>query len=205
MGRPRKKSDAELLAAAREVFLKHGVFGSTKEIARRAGVSEAALFKRFSTKAQLFMSAMAPPRPGIDSILEQAGAQKSPRKALQVIAEGVLDYFRVAIPLIMPLVNSPTFTASDFSGNFDTSAATGLADALTRFLRKEHSLGRLKAPNPAAAAGLLVSSMHSIALFELMGFHGGAVPPQGVRAMVDALWLGLEPGKITAKPKRKSP
>ena len=47
MGRPQTISNEDMLAAAREVFLKHGVFGSTKEIAQRAGISEAALFKRF--------------------------------------------------------------------------------------------------------------------------------------------------------------
>jgi AcrR family transcriptional regulator len=64
MARPRTFEDAELLQFARREFLKHGIAGSTKEIARRAGVSEAGLFKRFRTKHALFIAAMMPPRVG---------------------------------------------------------------------------------------------------------------------------------------------
>jgi hypothetical protein len=34
-----------------------------------------------------------------------------------------------------------------------------------------------------------------------MGIHGGEVPPHAVRAMIDALWRGLEP-KTKARRKR---
>src|SRR5690242_5327599 len=107
MGRPQTISNDEMLAAARAVFLKHGVSGSTREIAERAGISEAALFKRFSTKAQLFLAAMAPPEPAIAGAIAKARTMKSPRQALTHVAEAVLDYFRSAIPMILPLVAHP--------------------------------------------------------------------------------------------------
>lgn len=192
MGRPRTKSNEELLAAAREVFLAHGVFGSTREIARRAGISEAALFKRFSTKAQLFMAAMAPPEPGIDAIVNRARRTKAPLRALQILSEGILDYFRVAIPLILPLVGPTTFTAADAPKNFDTNAASALVRAVALYLRDETARKRLDAKDPLGAAGILVAALHSIVLFEIMGFHDGAMPQAGVNALVEALWRGLD-------------
>lgn len=189
-----------MLAAAREVFLKHGVFGSTKEIARRAGISEAALFKRFSTKAQLFMAAMAPPAPGIDAIVARVAAMKSPREALHALSEAVLDYFRTAIPMILPLVSHPTFGAAELPRNFETSAATSLLRAVATYLGNENARGRLRVKDPLAASAILVSALHSVALFEIMGFHGGTMPKAGVRSLVDALWHGLEPK--TAIPER---
>jgi AcrR family transcriptional regulator len=193
MGRPKTISDEAMLGAAREVFLKHGVFGSTRDIARNAGISEAALFKRFSTKAQLFMAAMAPPSPGIGAFVERALAGRSARGGLIEVAEAVLDYFRVAIPMILPLASHPSFFSTEQPRNFDTSAATALMDTLRDYLRREHQRGRMRCKDPTGAAALLVAALHSVALFEIMGFHGGTLPKSGVSAAIDALWNGLEP------------
>ena len=192
MGRPRTISNEDMLAAARDVFLKHGVFGSTKEIAKVAGVSEAALFKRYSTKAQLFMAAMAPPIPGIAAIVARAASMRSARTGLHALSIEVLDYFRIAIPMVLPLVSHPTF-ANDATRNFDSSPALDLVRAIAEHLRDERARKRLRVDDPRAAAALLVAALHSIALFELMGFHDGAMPKAGVRSLVDALWHGLEP------------
>ncbi len=203
MGRPQTISNEDMLAAAREVFLKHGVFGSTKEIAKVAGVSEAALFKRYSTKAQLFMAAMAPPTPGIDAIIARAASMKSARSALQSLSAEVLDYFRVAIPMVLPLVSHPSFAATDTPRNFDSSPALDLVRAITAYLRNEHSRGRVSVRDARAAAAVLVAALHSIALFEMMGFHGGVMPKVGVRSLVDALWRGLEPPAVVTKRRSK--
>ena len=204
MGRPQTISNDAMLAAAREVFLRHGSAGSTREIAKLAGISEAALFKRFSTKAQLFMTAMAPPIPAIAPLVAEAEAASSARLGLEKIAHGVLDYFRMALPMILPLVAHASFTAADLPRNFETSPATSLLKAVTAYLRRESARGRLAAKDPVGAAGMLVSALHSIALFEIMGFHGGVMPKAGVRALVDALWHGLEPHPVPVKRRRKS-
>lgn len=194
MGRPQTISNEDMLAAARAVFVKHGAQGSTKEIARRAGVSEAALFKRFSTKAQLFMAAMAPPQPAIEAAVVRATTMKSPRVGLGLVAEAALDYFRAAIPMIVPLVAHPSF-ATSHPRTFETSPAKDLALAIAEYLRSETAHGRLNARNPLAAATMLVAALHSVALFEMLGFHGGAMPKAGVASLIDALWRGLEPGE----------
>ena len=204
MGRPRTISNEVMLAAARDVFLKHGVFGSTREIASRLGISEAALFKRFSTKAQLFMAAMVPPGPGIDTIVAKAASMNSAREALQTLSESVLDYFRIAIPLVLPLISQTTFGGLDLPRNFETNAAAGLMQAIAEYFRFESSRGRLRVRDPQAAAAAFVASLHSIALFEIMGLHGGTMPKAGVRALVNALVDGLGPVASKSKPTRKS-
>ena len=59
MVRPKKISDEELLEIARDCFLQTGPQVSTQEIADRSGLSQAALFKRFRTKEDLFLAAVA--------------------------------------------------------------------------------------------------------------------------------------------------
>jgi hypothetical protein len=118
---------------------------------------------------------------------------KSARRALHGLSEAVLDYFRVAIPIVLPLVSHPTFGTTEMPRNFATSPAAQLIQAVAGYLQKEHSRKRLTVRDPLAASAMLVAALHSIALFEIMGFHGGATPEAGVRALVDALWHGVEP------------
>lgn len=61
MARPKTIADADLLEAARAVFVQKGMGASTRAIARRAGVSEGVLFQRYATKQELFFAAMALP------------------------------------------------------------------------------------------------------------------------------------------------
>src|SRR3954464_6620236 len=49
----------EILAAAREEFARHGLYGaSTDAIARKAGISQPYLFRLFGTKKELFLGCM---------------------------------------------------------------------------------------------------------------------------------------------------
>lgn len=58
MGRPKKITDEELIRGARECFLAHGPNVSTEVIAQCVGVSQAAIFKRYSTKEELLIAAL---------------------------------------------------------------------------------------------------------------------------------------------------
>ncbi len=64
MAAVRLRADAErnrvaLLAAAREVFSEHGLDASLDEIARRAGVGNATLYRRFPTRRDLIAAVFA--------------------------------------------------------------------------------------------------------------------------------------------------
>jgi len=201
MARKRTIDDAHLLKVAREVFLEGGAFGSTREIATRAGISEATLFKRYPTKTALFLAALAPPQPDIDFMFEAVRKQSDPRKALHTLAFQVLGYFRMAIPRMLPLITHPAIGLDEMLKQFGTSPADKLSEAIAAHLGELRKRGAIDVENPFAAAALINASLHSLALFELMGIHGGEVPPAAVRNMIDALWRGLEPRSN----KRKKP
>lgn len=203
MGRPKTIDDKRLLAIAREIFVRDGAFGSTKEIARRAGVSEAAVFKRFPTKAELFLAAMAPPVIDVDALVQKAEALGDARRSVVFVAEQTLEFFRQSLPVILPLIRNPLIGADAVHRHFGRGQAARLTEAITRHLRNEARKGRLDNIDPFAAAALIVTSMHSIAQFEVMGFHDGAVPVSGVRALVNTLWNGLRPRKSSAGRTRK--
>ena len=70
MGRKKTITDAELLEVARTVFVEEGFGASTKEIARRAGVSEGVIYQRFATKDELFFAAMIPPAADLSQLFQ---------------------------------------------------------------------------------------------------------------------------------------
>jgi AcrR family transcriptional regulator len=193
MGRRKVITDAELLRVAREVFIEGGAFGSTRDIAARAGISEATLFKRYATKTALFLAAMAPPQPDLEFMFADVRAQADARKALHLLANHILGYFRMAIPRMLPLITHPAIGLDELLRNFGRSPADVLSDAVAAYFTELKRAGRAAPENPMATAGLMIAALHSVALFEIMGIHGGEVPDQAVRAMLNAMWNGMKP------------
>jgi AcrR family transcriptional regulator len=191
MGRPKRIGDVELLAIARRVFIRDGAAGSTREIAAQAGVSEAAVFKRFSTKAELFVAAMMPPNIDIDGLIGAAEAISDPLEATTELAERMLAYFREALPVIRQLTQNPLIDLATVRRRFGVGPERRLSEAVPKYLAQQARAGRIACADPTAAAGLLIAATHSLALFEMMDApaHGRAE----VRALVHALWDGLSP------------
>jgi len=199
MGRHKIIGDEQLLGHAKEVFLKGGAFGSTKEIARRAGISEATLFQRYPTKAALFLAAMVPPDVDVVGIVHAPTARKDPQGALTEIGTRMLAYFRNLIPTVMHLMTHPSIRMADVTAHFQGMPEDALAAALAAYLRDAEARGKVKVRDPMAAAALLVSAIHSLALFEMMEMHGGQDMEHAVESFVKALWNGLDPKRRYGK------
>lgn len=199
MSRPKSIETEDILAIARDVFLAEGGLGSTKEIARRAGISEPALFKRFGTKNALFFAALAPPKADVAAIFAPAEAEKDPQRALHLLARGLLSYYRLAIPRMLPLINHPAVGPEVLRKRINDVGAFHLDVVLASYLKAQHVAGRIHAPNIQAATGLLVAMLHAIVVFEAMGVHGGRLPERALAAMLDTLWSGFAP-KARARP-----
>lgn len=191
MGRPPRILNSDLLAIAREAFIKAGQAGSTKEIAKRAGISEAALFGRFPTKAALFLAAMEPPFADVEAMRDRANACGSAREGLQSLARDSLAYFREALPVILPLVTHPSIGLDEVLHHMGKGPALEIGEVIEGYFAAQTLNGAMAAPDPRAAAMLLVSAVHSAVLFEMMGVHGGKVPEAQFARMIDALWFGL--------------
>ena len=193
LGRRKTIEDAELLAHARRVFLEKGALGSTKEIAKSAAISEAVLFQRFPTKAALFLAAMVPPQVDADEVIRSGMKYSDPQDALCAICDSLLVYFRSMMPVVLHLLTHPTITLDDVMSHFEKSASATLPGALSNYLKSLHKSGKAYVKDPDSAAALLISSIHSLAIFEMLGAHGGHFPEAGVRALIGALWSGLQP------------
>jgi AcrR family transcriptional regulator len=64
-----RRSHADLLAAAREIFVEQGTDASLREVARRAGVSIATLYRHFPTREALLEAVL---RHGFDTLRARA-------------------------------------------------------------------------------------------------------------------------------------
>jgi AcrR family transcriptional regulator len=191
MGRNKTISDAELLDAARRVFVAEGFAASTKSIARQAGVSEGVLFQRFATKEELFFAAMIPPPADLNRLLHHP--QVEGRSLLKEITLAMTDYFRATLPVWIPLMSHRSFRFEEFAQRHPDSPMLTLRRELVAFMMEEKRAGRIGAVDPGAAALLVWSTAHTIAFFEHMGAHGGHIPPQLIGAAVDCLWAGMGP------------
>ena len=79
----------EILGAARELFLQHGIENvTTRQIATRVGISQTALYVYFKKKDQM-----------LDALVDEAFSKLS--RSLRALEDGLstpIDYFRAAIP-----------------------------------------------------------------------------------------------------------
>jgi AcrR family transcriptional regulator len=192
MGRPPLISRDEIIAAARDVFLREGLSASIRDVAAVAGISEAAIFKRFTTKAALIVAAMAPPKPDIGALLAPLDGGDL-REGLTGVMENVADFFRQMLPLTLPIAMQSDVGLKAYVEELGENPATNINAALAAKLTALINSGRMRKLQPFAVAGLIVATAHSLALFEIMGIHGGSSPPEVIRNMTDAIWFGVEP------------
>lgn len=191
MGRNKTISDADLLEAARRVFLEKGFRASTREIARRAGVSEGVIFQRFTTKEDLFFAAMIPPSADLHQLLHHPRFKG--RALLEKIVLSMIDYFRATLPVLIPLMSHPSFRFEEFAARHPDSPMVTLRRGLVEFVVEERRAGRIGAVDPGSAALLLWSTAQTVAFAEQLGAHGGRFDPRTIQAAVQCLWDGLAP------------
>ena len=132
MARTKTISNQAILDCARDVFLEFGSSASTKEIARRAGVSEGVLFQRFPTKSSLFLAAMIPNPVPVDRIVGAADEHADcPKEAIHAMARAVLSDFQHRIPIVHRLIASNLMRMEDLSAHFERITAIRSVHDLT--------------------------------------------------------------------------
>ncbi|MDO8420604.1 MAG: helix-turn-helix domain-containing protein [Parvibaculum sp.] len=194
MGRRKKIEDGDLLSVARGVFSERGLVGSSKLIAERAGVSEAALFQRFGTRDKLFFASMMPPSFAAEEVVARAASEAgTPRDALQIIAKRSLVFFREVIGVALVLMSHPSFDMTDIARKHGgENPGARLIAALSLWLGDESVAGRVHCPDPQASADLIVAALHSVVLFEHLGIYDKAAGDARALAAIDAIWPALE-------------
>ena len=197
MGRPKKVSDADLLEAARAAFVESGLRASTREIAKKAGVSEAILFQRYHTKADLFLAAMTPP--ALDLAALTPSPHRSGERAIGELARALLDYFRLAAPVLTQVMAHQDFQFERFASAHPGNPLAALRGELMNVIAGLQQQGRISDAEASGVALTLFGSMYSIAVFERFGAHGGRFPDSLVDATIGAIWKGLQPPKRARK------
>jgi AcrR family transcriptional regulator len=162
-------SDARLLEVARQVFLEHGIAATTHEVARRAGIAEGTLFRRFPSKAELFRAAMQfDPEQAlafVESLPCLAGTADL-RSALVGFCTQFLEIGRVAIRVMMLSWSSPEANAQCVRDRGVRHRR--LIEAFTAFFDAERRLGRCEVGDPEIPARMLIGSLHQYCFSELM-------------------------------------
>ena len=190
MGRKKLVSDEELLAAAREVFTTQGLTASTRMVAQRAGTSEAVLFQRYATKADLFFAAMSPPAFDLNTAAPEPGPEEPAEQVVRSLFLALLEYFRAASPVFVQLLANHDFEFERFAAAHPNNSLATLRWAVTQRLAKLAAAKKIGG-HPAYAALALFAAAQGLAVFERLGAHGGRFEEAMVEGTRVTLWSGL--------------
>jgi len=194
MGRRKLIGDEELLAIAREVFVEKGIAARTRDIARRAGISEAAIYQRHATKSHLFFAAMVPRALTVENLLAAPTSDLSVLEQLEEVALGIIEYFREVVPVLLTLLAHPGFDRGTFAQRHPDSPFGQMHRGLVEYLEAHRERAGIVSENVVPSALALIAAVHSLVLFERLGAHGGRFDDATIRAMVRSLWTGLASG-----------
>ncbi|MFF8311472.1 TetR/AcrR family transcriptional regulator [Streptomyces lydicus] len=178
---------------------------TTKQIAREAGCSEAALYKHFRNKEEIFVRVLHERAPRFSDALEQlpdsAGDARGPAGHLKDVALAAVRFYRRSFPMAASLFASPELleTHRRKLNELGTAGPQNAVQYLAGYLRAEQALGRIAAGiDPHAAATLLIGACFHRAFLDL--FFGTEAPPgallpeseedfaaETVRALLDGL------------------
>src|SRR5438270_486350 len=150
-------------AAAHVMSTKGLTAATTKEIARAAGFSEAALYKHFQDKEELFLCVLSTRLPPLIALLaelpERAG-RGTVTATLEEVARAAVAFYDRSVPIAASLFADPQLLARHRERIGESGAGPQRpSEALTAYLRAEQRLGRLsRSAKPAVAAGLLLGA-----------------------------------------------
>lgn len=194
MARPPTITNEQILEAARELFLEQGFAASTAAIAKRAGISEGSVFKRFPTKETLFLAAMGVSEgpPPFKNLRELVGRNRVEENLLEV-GTRMLAFFQELLPRLT-LVWSSVPPAKLFEKIAEPPPVKGLK-LLTNYLDAELRLGRIRPCDPEVVARTFLGGLLQYAFFEMIGANAWMplASPTYVRGLVDVIWKGIEP------------
>lgn len=198
MARPATIDDADILRAARELFLARGIQATTAEIAARAGISEGIIFHRFGSKAQLYEAAMVPPDKGavLSALaLEDRAGKGDLFTQMCEIGDKLIDCMRQGMPIVMMRWSQrQEDPLREMLNSADPAPLRGLR-ALAGYFEAEMHAGRLRRTDPEILARAFEGGLQEYVFGEIMG-QGQWLPlPKAMylRGLIDLLLHGAGP------------
>ncbi|MFE5794699.1 TetR/AcrR family transcriptional regulator [Streptomyces sp. NPDC056503] len=159
-----KPTRVRIVDAARELMGTVGLARTTtKEIARAAGCSEAALYKHFTSKEQLFLTVLTERLPRLGDLLETLAVDPGGRTVeanLTEIARQAALFYEQTFPIAASLYAEPRLKARHDAGMRELGAGPHRPiEGLAAYLRAEQQHGRIGSDaDPRAAAALLLGA-----------------------------------------------
>ena len=181
---------SQILAAAFEVFSERGFHGTrTRELAHRAGVSEALVFRHFPTKESLIRAIID--SVGLDehvSQMEDRFRDMAPREALTALAEHVLTHLREQ-PYVFRVVFFGILETPELAGDFYRRFLSRLLALETRLFERAFAERRGKARGKAVDPAVVARSFHgSLLFYNIAGAIVRIEPlPRDPRGLAEAL------------------
>jgi AcrR family transcriptional regulator len=193
MARPRLVETEEILRVARECYLEHGTALPTQVIAERLGVSQAALFKRFGTKEELMIAALAPrPAEWLGVLNDPLRAEDAPRQIARAITE-MLAFMRRNTPALNMLRCSGLPANRLLQAAGDTPPPVQAMRALAAWIQAGMDAGVLRKGDPRYLALMVMGAVNGRVFLgqvlrqpELLGDDA-----EFISTLVDALWRGV--------------
>jgi AcrR family transcriptional regulator len=209
LARPVTIRDEDILEAARAAFLEGGIRTTTAEIAKRAGVSEGILFKRFHRKEELFRAALGgqyQPDNELHAALAARIGKGTVEETLVMVGNALMDKFFLMMPdWMMAWANTRGEATFEWGKGPPPNMIKGQR-ALAGYIEGEMRLGRVKRGDAEIFARTFSGSIYLFCFTEVMFGKSPELPmPRDafVRGLVQSLWQGLAPEELARKTSRK--
>jgi AcrR family transcriptional regulator len=157
--RPPLRADAarnaeRILRAAREIYGELGPDAPVEAIARRAGVGERTLYRRFPTKGDLISAALDQSiAEDLTPAIEKARRAEDPLRGLGQLIDAAIALGAREHNLL---------TAARRAGSLTPEISTSLYDALNELLRRGQKAGAVRADLVADDLPRLIAMLHSV-------------------------------------------
>jgi AcrR family transcriptional regulator len=198
MARTPKITNEAILSVAQQLFLEQGEKASTLEIANKAGISEASIFKRFATKQALFLAAI-----GITETPQWVDLpRRQPTPAIKAelteLCQEMMAFYQQVLPrVLMMMAKNNSFLPPPLPPPpvRDTYLLTG-------FLEKAIEQGHLKSSNASTIAQMLVGAIVNYVITTTVS-QSIPIPPTlkpepidpdiFIASLIENLWTGIAP------------
>ncbi|MFJ5272620.1 TetR/AcrR family transcriptional regulator [Streptomyces sp. NPDC088358] len=184
-GRPRLRADAarnrdQILAAARAAFRELGTAAPLDEIARRAGVNIATLYRRFPDRDALIRQVVVDGFTLVHSTVRRA-LEAAPRDPLTAIGEFLLTLVDEREMLVLPLIGGPV------TDDPEAAALQGdIVTALEELLATARAQGVVR-PDATAVDLIATGALSCRPLPHLPADQASALAARHVRIFLDGL------------------
>ncbi|MFE1885207.1 TetR/AcrR family transcriptional regulator [Streptomyces diastatochromogenes] len=177
-----KPARVRILDAAHELMLTVGLArATTKEIARAAGCSEAALYKYFDSKEELFVRVLAERLPRLTPLLSGLVAepgQGTLEENLTEIARQAALFYEQSFPIAASLYAETQLKRRHYEAlrKIGSGPHTPI-ESLDAYLRAEQAAGRVRADADTFAAASLLLGACAQRAFAYDATESGEPPP----------------------------